>query len=70
MKEFLEQRLGDMKALINGSDSGISRAISVRYAKKEVDIIMSDINLEGANKIAEMIKKLDRNGMIIKGCFM
>ncbi|MGQ9722114.1 MAG: hypothetical protein ACUVXA_12420 [Candidatus Jordarchaeum sp.] len=70
MKELLEQRLEDRKALVNRSDSGIGKAISVLYAKEGAYIIVNEINLKGANKIAEMIKKLGRNAMVIKGCFM
>ena len=69
LKEFSEQRLGGRIALVTGSGSGIGRVISVRYAKEGADIIVNDINLEGANETAKMIKELGRNAMVIKGCF-
>ncbi|MFB0559844.1 MAG: SDR family NAD(P)-dependent oxidoreductase [Candidatus Lokiarchaeia archaeon] len=66
MKEFSEQRLGGRIVLITGGGSGIGRAISVRYAKEGADIIVNDINLEGANETAKMIRELGRKAMVIK----
>jgi NAD(P)-dependent dehydrogenase (short-subunit alcohol dehydrogenase family) len=66
LKEFSEQRLGGRVALITGSGSGIGRAISLRYAKEGASIIVNDMNLEGANETASMIKELGRKAMVIK----
>ncbi len=66
MKEFSEQRLGGRIALVTGSGSGIGRAISVRYAKEGANIIVNDINLEGANETARMIEEIGRRAMVIQ----
>ncbi|MEM3563948.1 MAG: SDR family NAD(P)-dependent oxidoreductase, partial [Candidatus Jordarchaeaceae archaeon] len=66
MKEFSEQRLDGRIALITGSGSGIGRAISLRYAREGADIVVNDVNLEGANETAKMIEKLGRRVMVIR----
>jgi NAD(P)-dependent dehydrogenase (short-subunit alcohol dehydrogenase family) len=66
LREFSEQRLGGRIALVTGSGSGIGRAISVRYAKEGADIVVNDVNLEGANETAKMIEKLGRRVMVIR----
>ncbi|MBN2058183.1 MAG: 3-oxoacyl-[acyl-carrier-protein] reductase [Candidatus Saganbacteria bacterium] len=53
-------------ALVTGSAQGIGKAIAVALAKAGANIIISDINLELANKTAEEIKALGVKTMSVK----
>jgi NAD(P)-dependent dehydrogenase (short-subunit alcohol dehydrogenase family) len=66
LKGFSQQRLGGRIALVTGAGSGIGRAISLRYAREGADIIVDDINLEGANETAKGIEELGRKAMVIR----
>ena len=66
LKKFSQQRLAGRIALVTGSGSGIGRAISLRYAREGADIIVNDINLEGANETARGIEELGRKAMVIR----
>lgn len=60
--------LKDKVALITGAGSqiGMGKAIALTLAKEGCDVIVTDINLEGAQKTAAEIKSLGRKVMAIK----
>jgi NAD(P)-dependent dehydrogenase (short-subunit alcohol dehydrogenase family) len=47
-------------ALVTGAGSGIGRAIAVRLAKEGADIAVVDVNEQGAQETAAMIRELGR----------
>jgi all-trans-retinol dehydrogenase (NAD+) len=53
-----EKKLKGKTALITGGGSGIGRLMGLRLAKDGCNVIIWDINLEGAQKVAEEIKTL------------
>lgn len=55
-------------ALVTGAASpiGFGRAIAVTLAQEGCDVIVTDINLEGAQKIAAEVKSLGRQTLAIK----
>jgi NAD(P)-dependent dehydrogenase (short-subunit alcohol dehydrogenase family) len=59
-------KLRDKVAIVTGAASGIGRAIALRFAKEGANIIVADINLEGANKVAAEIRPLNVRAMAIK----
>jgi NAD(P)-dependent dehydrogenase (short-subunit alcohol dehydrogenase family) len=58
----------DKVALVTGAGSqvGFGKAISVTLAKEGCDVIVVDINMEGAQKTASEIKSLGRQSMAVK----
>ncbi len=51
-------RLSGKIALVTGAASGIGRAIALRYAKEGAKVAVVDLNIEGANAVAEEIRSL------------
>lgn len=49
-------RLQDKVAVVTGAASGMGKAIAIAYAKEGSKVVVSDINLEGANQTVEEIK--------------
>lgn len=52
--------------VITGAGSGIGRACALEFAKEGANVIVADVNIEGANETVEQIKKLSRNALAIK----
>lgn len=52
--------------VITGAGSGIGRACALEFAKEGANVIVADVNIEGANETVEQIKKLNRNALAIK----
>ncbi|NYT00375.1 MAG: 3-oxoacyl-ACP reductase FabG [Methanocellales archaeon] len=53
-------------AIVTGAGSGIGRGIALRFAKEGADIVIPDLNLEGAQNTAKEIEALGRNSLVIK----
>lgn len=49
-----------------GSPRGIGRGIALCLAKKGADIVVADVNLDGAKAVAEEIRNLGRNALAIQ----
>lgn len=58
-------RLQNKKAIITGAAGGFGKEASLTFAKEGADVILADINIEGAKKVAEEIKKIGRRGFPI-----
>ena len=64
----MELNLSDKVALVTGGGSqiGLGRTIALTLAKEGCDIIVTDIDLEGAEKTAAEIKNLGRKAVAYK----
>jgi 3-oxoacyl-[acyl-carrier protein] reductase len=58
--------LSDKIAVVTGAASGIGRATSLRLAEFGANIVLADINISAAEKVAEEIRSLDREAFPIK----
>lgn len=54
------------KALVTGGGRGIGKAIACALAKDGADIVISDIDLDSANRSAEEIRTLGRDALGLK----
>jgi NAD(P)-dependent dehydrogenase (short-subunit alcohol dehydrogenase family) len=59
---LLENRV----ALITGSANGMGKGMALRFAREGCDIIVADLNLDGAKKVADEIKSGGRKAIAIK----
>ncbi len=59
-------RLKDKVALITGAGSGIGEATAMRFSEEGAKVVINDVNLEGANKVAEKIKANGGEAIVIK----
>jgi len=62
----LEIDLKNKVAIVTGAARGIGRAIALRLAKERANVVVADINTEGAVKVAEEIKTLGCQSLPIK----
>ena len=53
-------------ALITGAGSGIGRGTAVRLARDGADICIADIDMDGADETASMVREFGRNAIIVK----
>ena len=56
----MDGKLKGKVAIVTGAGRGIGRAIALRLAKEGADIVISDINLEGAKKVVQEVEALGR----------
>jgi len=56
----------DWVAIVTGSASGIGRQTAIRLAREGAKVVIADINIEGANKVANEIKVLGHEAIAIK----
>ena len=59
---LLENRI----AIVTGGAGGMGRGIALKFASEGCDVIVTDINLEGAEKVAKEINKLGRQSLAIR----
>jgi 3-oxoacyl-[acyl-carrier protein] reductase len=59
-------RLKDRIAIVTGGGQGIGRAICLALAKEGCDLVIGDINIQTAEKVAEEIKSLHRRSLAVK----
>ena len=59
---LLEKRV----AVITGSANGMGKGMAQKFAGEGCDIVVADINLEGAKKVADEIKAAGRKAVAIK----
>jgi len=59
-------RLKDKIAIVTGGGQGIGRAICLALAKEGCDLVIGDINIQTAEKVAEEIRSLQRKSLAIK----
>jgi NAD(P)-dependent dehydrogenase (short-subunit alcohol dehydrogenase family) len=52
-------------AIITGGAKGIGKAISLKFAEEGCDIVVNAMHIEGAEKVAEEVKKLGRRSLAI-----
>lgn len=59
-------RLKGKVAIVTGAGQGIGRAIALIFAKEGADVVVADVNLEGAEKVADEIKVPGHQAQAIK----
>ena len=62
MKGMLEGRV----AIVTGASSGIGRASAKAFAREGAKVVVSDVNVPGANETVEMIRKAGGEAIFIK----
>ena len=58
--------LKDKVAIVTGAARGIGRAIALGLAREGANVAVIDINIDGANKVADEIKALGQKAMAVK----
>lgn len=59
-------RLAGKIAVVTGSASGIGRGIALEAAREGANVVVADLNLDGASKVAEEVKALGRESLAVK----
>lgn len=59
-------RLKDKVAIVTGSGRGIGEAIAKKLASEGASIMVDDVNMEDANRVAQEIKNQGGNGIAFK----
>lgn len=53
-------------AFVTGAGSGIGRGISERLAREGADICIADMDIEGAERTADLVGQLGRQSLVVK----
>jgi len=56
----------DQVAIVTGGAIGIGRQTALRLARESAKVVIADINIDGANKVAEEIKALGQEAIALK----
>lgn len=56
----------DQVAIVTGGATGIGRQTALRLAREGTKVVIADINIDGANKVAEEIKALGQEVIALK----
>ncbi|BFT72712.1 SDR family oxidoreductase [Paenibacillus sp. P36] len=59
-------RLEGKVAVVTGAASGMGKAIAVLFAQEGAKVVISDLNLEGSNAVAESIKATGGEAIAVK----
>ena len=57
-------RFQNKTAIVTGAGSGIGRAIASRLATEGAKIAIADVNVEGSEQAASMVRKLGRQALV------
>ncbi|MDA8235052.1 MAG: SDR family NAD(P)-dependent oxidoreductase [Clostridia bacterium] len=58
--------LKDRVAIITGGAKGMGRGMALKFAQEGCDVVIADINMQAANETLEEVKKIGRDGLVIK----
>lgn len=59
-------RLQGKVALITGAGSGIGRGTALTFAREGADVVVNDLNLEGAQAVVEEVKALGQSALAVR----
>src|SRR3972149_9749112 len=59
-------RLADRVAMITGAAQGIGRATALLFAREGADIVIPDVNVEGAQAVAKEVVALGRRAIPVQ----
>ncbi len=59
-------RLKDKVAIVTGGQSGLGKAIALRFGREGAHVVIADLVLEGAQQVAREIEKMGRKALAVK----
>jgi NAD(P)-dependent dehydrogenase (short-subunit alcohol dehydrogenase family) len=59
-------KLAEKVAIVTGAASGIGRAIALALAREGANVVIGDIDLDGASKVADEIRALGHESIAVK----
>ena len=62
----MRSRLKDKIAIVTGGQSGLGRQIALRFGKEGANVVIPDLVLEGAQKVAQEIEKMGRKSLAMR----